>query len=462
MIRTELEKCLHTGFINSSVASDERYLPRILLNSSVHKTKVLNSVIAELEKCHRFDFAVAFVTDTGVACLRDTLSYLEKRGIKGRILASQYQNFTEPTALEQLCRFKNLEVRIIPEAKHFHAKGYIFHRDADSDKQAYTSMIVGSSNLTQNALGSNEEWNLFLTSMREGALVHSIQKTFEESWTNAIVVTPDWIEKYKGIYRKTFHSVWEETSVIDKDWLEKYQQLARSSSLSASYEIQPNKMQSEALVSLAKMREQGRDRALLISATGTGKTFLSAFDARNAQPKTFLFLVHRRLIAEKAKESFEKVFDGQIHAGIYSGNQKDVAPYLFATIQTMAKDAALKEFAPDYFDYIVIDEVHHAGAATYQRVLEYFKPKFLLGMTATPERSDGYDIFSDFNHNIAYEIRLHQALAEEMLVPFHYHGVSEITVDGKLIDDHTEFKYLVSEDRVKHILGYASFYHGWP
>lgn len=172
-----------------------------------------------------------------------------------------------------------------------------------------------------------------------------------------------------------------------------------------------------------------------------------------------MFIVHRNLIARTAKESYEKIIDKDIKTGIFSGSRKEIdQDYLFSTIQTLCKDENLHMFAPDHFDYIVVDEVHRAGAKTYQKVLDYFKPKFLLGMTATPERTDDGDIFKMFDYNIAYEIRLNQALSENMLVPFHYHGISELMVDGKVIDELSDFRLLVSEERVKHILKYADFY----
>ena len=444
MNREELAICLGAGFIDYNIDKDERFLPKILTNNSEKKVKVLETLLYQMKNCDEFFFSVAFVTNSGVACMIDILNELKERNIKGKILASQYQNFTEPRALRRLLQFPNLELKIITADYNFHAKGYLFHKVADEEKQTEDSynLIIGSSNLTQTALTVNREWNVQLSSLENGALVKQMQEELEKAWDDATVVDDDWIDSYEAIYKEARSSrIGQRNRIIDL------------------YKINPNKMQAEALKSLKELREEGKDKALLISATGTGKTFLSAFDVKIARPKRFLFIVHRNLIARTAKESYEKIIDKDIKTGIFSGSRKEIdQDYLFSTIQTLCKDENLHMFAPDHFDYIVVDEVHRAGAKTYQKVLDYFKPKFLLGMTATPERTDDGDIFKMFDYNIAYEIRLNQALSENMLVPFHYHGISELMVDGKVIDELSDFRLLVSEERVKHILKYADFY----
>lgn len=441
---SDLALCLKAGFIDCNIDTDERFLPKILTNSQEKKLKVLNNVIREMSHCDYFFFSVAFVTKSGVALLLDILKDLQERNIKGRILASQYQNFTEPDALRRLMKFPNIELKIITSDYNFHAKGYLFHRAPDeySPEDDNYTMIVGSSNLTASALTVNREWNVQLSSLENGALIKQMQEELEEAWADATIVDEAWLQAYDEIYLKA-----------------KRVRLENKSKIIQLYQINPNKMQVDALKGISELRKAGKDRALLISATGTGKTYLAAFDVRVTKPKRLLFLVHRRTIAVKARDSFKNIIDKSITTGMFSGKDKNTeADYLFATVQTLELDANLKMFAPDTFDYIVVDEAHRAGAMGYQKVLEYFKPKFLLGMTATPERTDGYDIFKFFNYNIAYEIRLNQALAENMLVPFHYHGISEITVDGQLLEEGAAFEKLVSEERVKHILYYADFY----
>ena len=443
MNRNELAICLEAGFIDFNVEKDERFLPKILTNNQEKKVKVLETLLYEMKNCDEFFFSVAFVTNSGVACMIDILNELKQRNIKGKILASQYQNFTEPRALRRLLQFPNLELKIITADYNFHAKGYLFHKLGD-DKQTEDSynLVIGSSNLTQTALTVNREWNVQLSSLENGALVKQMQEELNRAWEDATVVDDAWIDAYENIYKEARSS-----------------RIGQRNRIIELYKVNPNRMQAEALKSLKELREAGNDKALLISATGTGKTFLSAFDVKIAKPKRFLFIVHRNLIARTAKKSYEKIIDKNIKTGMFSGEQKEIdQDYLFATVQTLSKDENLHMFKPDHFDYIVVDEVHRAGADTYKKVLDYFKPKFLLGMTATPERTDNADIFKTFDYNIAYEIRLNQALSENMLVPFHYHGISELVVDGKVLDELSDFRLLVSEERVKHILHYADFY----
>ena len=220
-------------------------------------------------------------------------------------------------------------------------------------------------------------------------------------------------------------------------------------------EIKPNIMQEQALKNLTELRKTA-DRGLLISATGTGKTFLSAFDVKKFNPKRMLFIAHRKTILEKSKETFERIINNKKMA-IY--NEENIsADYIFAMIQTINKQEHLEKFPRDYFDYIVIDEVHHSGAKSYQNLINYFQPKFLLGMTATPERSDDFDIYELFNHNIAYEIRLYDALRENLLCPFHYFGISDVIVDGEIINEKTAVKKLVVDERVNHIIEKSRYY----
>lgn len=430
-----LKECLREGFIDYKVNADKRYVPKMLTNNRTKRLKVLDTVLSQLYSCDEFLFSVAFITKSGIACIKDAL--IQNDNVKGKILASQYLNFTEPAALRELLKFPNLEVRMITEEKAFHAKGYIFHYP-DNDEESYT-MIIGSSNMTANALTHNQEWNLFVTSAEDGALIRQTMQEFSALWDAAEAVNESWIKAYEDVYS--------------------HNRIQKKSAYIPLYKIHPNTMQQAALAGIQALRDAGQDRGLLISATGTGKTYLSAFDIRKVNPMRSLFVVHREMIVNSARDSYIKVGFPPDETGRLTGRFKDVQKkYIFATIQTLAQDAMLHSFAPDAFEYIVIDEVHHGGAETYRKIFNYFKPKFWLGMTATPERSDGFDIYDMFHHNIAYEIRLHHALEENMLVPFHYHGISEICVDGKMLDDKSDFNLLTSEERVRHILYYADLY----
>ncbi|MEG0297700.1 MAG: DEAD/DEAH box helicase [Clostridium sp.] len=435
LIRNEIMKANETGFVNSAVDSNLALTPKLLVNDHLKGSKVLSDIIYELNRCDEFYISVAFITSSGVLPLIETLKDLNKRGIRGKILTTDYLNFSEPKALKKLLEFDNIEVKVYSK-ENFHTKGYIF-KYSDHYK-----MIVGSSNLTQSALTKNKEWNLKVSSLEEGSLTENVISEFDMLWNDADVLTLDWISTYEEIYRKQI-------------------EFTRKSKVPSieQYKLRPNKMQVAAIQSLNELRENGKDKALLISATGTGKTYLSAFELRNFNPDRALFIVHREQIAKQALKSFKNVFGDTKSMGLLSGNSKEVnKDLIFSTVQTLSKDDVLTSFKKDEFDYIVIDEAHKVGAKTYQKIVSYFKPKFLLGMTATPERSDDFDIFKMFDHNIAYEIRLQQALEEDLLCPFHYFGVSDISIDGVELEDKTEFRYLVADERVNHVIDKINFY----
>jgi superfamily II DNA or RNA helicase/HKD family nuclease len=481
-----LKESLHTGFVDGSNLSLDVYQPHLLINDSLRGRKVLTSLINELNKCDEFFFSVAFITNSGVASLINTLLELEEKGVKGKMIASQYQNFTEPIALTRLTKLKNIDIRIVTEG-NFHAKGYIFK------KSELYSLIVGSSNLTQNALSVNKEWNIRLASSDRGTLILSILDEFNRTYKGATVVNDDWIAQYKVIYddSRRFERKGKEAFIQDYDEnkaCEQYNRTPDGASIvndQASQDtdlrgdfiqdhgeivtteeklffinrISPNKMQIEALRNLSALRDNKKKKALLISATGTGKTYLSAFDVKSLGSKRFLFVVHRENIAREALKSYRNILGYTRSMAILSGNSKNIhADFIFSTIQTISKDEIYRNYKRNHFDYIVIDEVHRSGAASYMKIIEYFSPKFLLGMTATPERTDGYNIFKTFEYNIAYEIRLHQALEENMLSPFHYYGVSDISVDGHLIDDKADFNRLVCSERVDKVIHYSKLY----
>lgn len=424
-----------TALINSNYKADSNYVPKLIYNNVNMGNTVLSVISKELSLCDSFWFSVAFITKGGLITIKETLKELNEKGVHGRILTTDYLNFNEPNALRELLGFNNIEVRVYTQ-EFFHTKGYMFK------KNDVNTFIVGSSNLTQNALKKTKEWNLKITSLDNGELIKETDEEFEMMWKDADVLTNQWIDNYEIEYKQSKNARSRE----------KVNRLK-------TYTLKPNKMQVEAVRSLAKLRTENKDKALLISATGTGKTYLSAFDVRNFKPKKLLFLVHREQILKKAEESFKDVLGEGIDSGILSGNSKEYnADYLFSTVQTMSKDDVLSRYDKSYFDYIIIDETHKAGSSSYQKIISYFEPKFLLGMSATPERNDGIDIYSIFDHNIAYEIRLQQAMEEDMLCPFHYFGISELTINGESIDEKTEFNNLVCEERVNNIIKQIEFY----
>lgn len=436
----KLEDSLHKGFIDQNKAVSSQFKPKLLSNKA-HEN-VLSSLLQEMKTCKTFTFSVAFITEGGLATIKTMLYDLEKKGIKGRILTSTFLSFNQPKMFKELLKLTNVEVRVT-DIKGFHSKGYIFEHD-----QHY-SLIVGSSNLTDSALKANFEWNVYLTSLENGEVINHFKNQFEQTWQDAIPLNEEWIRQYNALYEKP-------------DFINKVASppLYMTNPLKDSLKIQPNKMQTAALEQLKLLRQSGAKRGLIISATGTGKTYLSAFDVRNAAPKRMLFIVHREQILKKAMQDYRNILLGDPNDyGILSGNSKDTnARYLFATVQTISRDPYLQQFTKDHFDYILIDEVHRAGAESYLKIMNYFEPQFLLGMTATPERTDNFNIFELFDYNVAYEIRLQAALEEDMLCPFHYFGVTDYELDGELIDETADLQKLIHKERIDHIIEKISYY----
>lgn len=428
---------LQTGYVDKKILSNIAYQPELLVNQKNPSKKVLSSILQELENCNQFYISVAFVTTSGVATIINKLKELENREIKGEILVSQYLNFTQPEALKRLTQFKNVDLRIATTG-NAHAKGYIFR-----NKEHY-NLIVGSSNLTAQALSTNREWNIKVSALDESGIVEKVLNEFKSDFEKATPVTPNFILSYEEIYQKQF--------LLNKN--NNFESIIEAQTI-----ITPNAMQIEALRNLQNLREDKKNKALIISATGTGKTYLSAFDAKEFNPKKLLFVVHRLTIAKDSLKTFQKVFGNEKTMGLFSGDKRDLeADFIFSTIQTISKNSHLENFSKNHFDYIIIDETHRSGADSYLRLIDYFEPKFLLGMTATPERTDGNDIFQLFDHNIAYEIRLNRAMEEEMLSPFHYYGVTDLLIDDNEIDNKSDFNLLVSNERIERIIEKAKFY----
>lgn len=417
--------------------------PVFLHNDPEKDIKVLNALQDELQNCREFAISVAFITDSGIAPLLLTLEDLEKRGIPGRILTTDYLCFTNPRALCKLNSYHNIEVRLFrysDAGRGFHTKGYIF------ENPDLVHIIIGSSNWTNTALTTTEEWNTKLILKKEGRFAKDVFKKFEALWKKSQPID-EVIDAYEAQWTAFTRSGATLTHLIDDR-------------IDISQPPNPNSMQREFLKNLQVLRDQGKTRALLISATGTGKTYAAAFAVRQFRPKRVLFLVHREQIAKQALKSFRRVLGDQYNSyGLLSGNSANYeAQCLFSTMQTMAKSDVHHSFSADAFDFIIIDEVHRAGAPSYQTIMNYFRPAFWLGMTASPERTDDFNIFSLFDHNIAYEIRLQTALGQNLLCPFHYFGITDLAVDQKHLSDLSNFQFLTSDERVKHILERAEYF----
>ena len=417
----------------------------LVLNRPARGIRVSTHIQRELQHCDSFRFYVAFVTQDGIASLLQALHEIQSKNVSGRILVSQYLNFTPPIALRTLLKFPAFNVRIASDCA-MHAKGYYFSRSREQCEH----YLIGSSNWTARALSTNTELNIHVATPTDSTLAKEVADDFDYQFDRAIQLTNDVIDTYSITYE------------MARQAQPRYSDLEptinmRSSDFTGA--LKPNSMQLAALKSLERIRESGKNKALIISATGTGKTYLSAFDVQKAQAQRMLFVVHRENIARAAMTTFKKVFGSAKTCGIFSGSDRqDDADFLFATVQTLSRAEHLQRFARETFDYIIVDESHRAGAASYARFLDHFNPRFLLGMTATPERTDGADIFRYFDYNIAYEIRLQAALEEEMLCPFHYFGVTDLTINGETVEDSTDFNRLTDGERVKRILEKTELY----
>ncbi len=447
----ELKNGLTTAFIDSTFNSNLAYKPQLVYNDYKNGQKVFSAVENELRKCDSFSISVAFITRSGITPLLQTLKELEERNIPGRILTTDYLAFSDPKALDTLAGLSNIQLRMYKTGNAgngFHTKGYIFQ-----EKEEYR-FIIGSSNLTQDALTRNIEWNTKLVSTESGEMVETLVAEFEKLWNSRENTKDyaDFIEEYREKYK--------EKQLFNKMVAEQ-KRIARNEKVTSfeAYTLKPNKMQLQFINSLTELIKKNENRALLISATGTGKTYASAFAMRELGFKKVLFLVHREQILKQAQRSYKNVLEKSVTTGLLSGSYKQTdADYLFSTVQTMSRDNVLAEFKEDRFECIIIDETHKAGADSYQKIINHFKPKLLLGMTASPERTDGFDIYKLFDNNIVSEIRLQDALEDDLLCPFHYFGISELEVGGQVIDENTEFRFLSDEQRVNHIIEKAEYF----
>ena len=425
-----LLEALKTSSIDFNIDSDEKYQYELITNG---EEKIVTRLRKYFEDCDEFIISVAFITMGGLSLFLEEFKNLENKGIKGKILTGDYLTFTEPKALKKLLSYKNIDLRVATNKKH-HTKAFFFR------KGNIWTLIIGSSNLTQGALTVNFEWNIKVNSLINGKIIKSILEAFNREFDNLRSITDEDLKNYQEKYEQFKKLIEINNQTLDLN------------------EIKPNSMQVQALKNLEETRKEN-DRALLISATGTGKTYLSAFDVKQANAKKILFVAHRKVILERAKISYQKILKNkkmEIFDSNFQINDKDEV--IFAMIQTLNKEKNLNIFPKDYFDYIIVDEVHHGGAKTYQSIFEYFNPKFLLGITATPERTDDFNIYQLFNYNVAYEIRLEDAMKEELLCPFHYFGISDILIDGKSVDEKTSIKNLTSDERVEHILDKSRYY----
>ena len=368
---------------------------------------------AHLASAVRVDIAVAFVLERGLVEIEEHLKDVVRRGGRLRVLTGDYLDVTEPTALLRLLDLAALasqaagtvELRVFETGgEGFHPKAYILHL-SDGNGVAF----VGSSNLSALALGRSIEWNYRIVPARDRAGLGTVAAAFETLFRHP------------------------NTTGLDAAWVARYR-ARRSTAPPRNVELEPeplppppepHEVQREALAALDQTRAQGNAAGLVVLATGLGKTWLAAFDTNRPEFRRVLFVAHREEILDQALETFRRIRPNAI-LGLYTGDEKTpAADVLFASIQTLGRARHLGQFPADVFDYIVVDEFHHAAAATYRRLIDHFQPRFLLGLTATPERTDGGDLLALCGENLVYRYDLWDGIRRGLLAPFHYFGVPD-------------------------------------
>ncbi|WP_369871012.1 DEAD/DEAH box helicase [Bifidobacterium pseudolongum] len=451
-----------SGLIRQNDTAEERFVPKLISNQP--GSTMGDAIREELKGSESFDISVAFVSENALKSMYQAfVDHAKKSGKRNRIITSTKNYFNSPKAFKELMKLQrdaNVEVLIwehgdsgesggtIAQDQLFHPKGYLFTRRMEEGR-AYYNLYVGSSNLTSFALQNQREWNLRVSSTSEAQLIQQVKEELADQVRQSVPLTDEWLAQYEEEF---------------KNYAPPRAQILQQA---RAAKIEPNAMQRDALASIRQLRDEGQRRAIVISATGTGKTYLSAFDVREFHPKRMLYVANRDTILKAARESYQRVLGcDEAELGLLTGSSKQHdAKYVFASVDTLRRHME-EWYEPDDFDYVLIDEAHHSGANNYRSVIDYFsEARFMLGMTATPERTDSFDIFALFDHNIAYEIRLQKALDEDMLCPFHYYGVHEfLGDDGSRVDsaegisksDKRQIQYSLEEltepSRVRYII----------
>ncbi|GAC08916.1 DUF3427 domain-containing protein [Paraglaciecola chathamensis] len=409
----------------------------------------LPSLLQAINYASSIAIAAAFIRQSGLNLIFSALEDALLRGAEVRVLTGDYMGITEPRALRQLILLQSRGAQIkVFESKakqSFHMKAYIFIENAGAPNIDGCAFI-GSSNISKSALQDGLEWNLSIALRTEPEKFKAVQAQYENLYLEprCVVLSHEWIDEYEARIP---------TKLAVK-------LVADSENEEFVPTPEPNIIQLQALTALSETRKKGYERGLVVMATGTGKTWLSAFDARQIDAKRVLFVAHREEILAQAEKTFNRMFPNR-RVGRYSGASKEKnVDLLFTSIQTLGKKQHLQEFRPSDFDYIVIDEFHHASANSYQKLLSYFTPTFMLGLTATPERTDQSDIYSLCDDNLVFEYDLFKGIESEILCPFDYRGIKDVIDykeiswrNGKFDPEQLENK-LATTGRAKHSLKY--------
>lgn len=404
-----------------NIGYENEYSTDAMTGGPDQRRQLYYQLLQSMKKAESVDIIVSFLMESGVRMLLKELEHTLKRGAKIRILTGNYLGITQPSALYLIKRKlgDRVDLRFYCEkGRSFHPKSYIFHYTD------YSELYIGSSNISRSALTSGIECNYRFSSQKDPENYKEFFRTFEDLFANHSIIIDD-----KEL--KRYSQNWHRPAVAkDLDRYDFTESETNDTKIKPLYE--PRGAQIEALCALEDTRAEGAQKALIQAATGIGKTFLAAFDSKKYEK--VLFVAHREEILKQAAVSFQNVRNSKDY-GFFMGAEKCTdKPLIFASVASLGKPEYLNEkyFAPDYFNYVVIDEFHHAVNDQYQRIVEYFRPQFLLGLTATPERMDGKNIYEICDYNVPYEISLKDGINKGMLVPFHYYGIYDETDYTKL------------------------------
>lgn len=389
----------------------------------------------EIETATTFCGLVAFISQAMLAPLKLWLKNRAATLPAARLIVSTYLYFNSPSVFCELLKLPNVEIKVITQPA-LHAKGWVF------DHGKTSTALVGSANLTPSALLKNIEWSVLVNQAQDSQFIAQIKAEFEQYWRTATPLSEAWLADYRRQYAKNAPK-------------------KPTAKPSANQPVVANTMQKNALVSLAQLHQTNVKKALLIAATGTGKTLLAAQDIAATNAHKTLFIAHRFEIINQAKQAFIRQLGWEKSTcGLVSGLTKQYdCPHVFATIQTLATEAGLAWLEQTHFDYVVVDEAHHITAASYQAVLAKLRYQFMLGLTATAYRSDNASPLAAFDYKIAYELSLKSALEHELVAPFHYIGLKDFTLaDGTTIADKSPLKYLVAKERFAYVLTQIKYY----